>query len=90
VLVIHIHTRICECLREAEFSENSVELEIPHTGGLLKPIDRFLKATHLSLLSSNYKTLWLLHVYLLLELAIEERRLHIHLMDVPVLQRSQC
>jgi hypothetical protein len=61
-----------------------MELQIPFAGVLFETIYHFFKVTHKRLQTSGDEILRLLHVNLVIELAIEEHRLDIHLMDVPV------
>ena len=55
----------------------------------MQPIQSFVEFVYLMLLSIHQKTWWLLHKYLLLEVAIQERRLDVHVVDFPAFRCNQ-
>ena len=57
---------------------------VPFPWCLLQAIKAFLKPTHQLILALLLKTLWLLHVYLLVKVSMEESNFHIHLDKIHV------
>ena len=63
---------------------------IPLPRRLLQPIERFLQQADLVFLSSDFKTLRLLHQNLLFKLTIQECRLDIDLLQLHIMIIHKC
>ena len=70
-------------LLEAHLLERGVELRVLGTRGLPQAIEGLAQAVHLIFFFGDNKTRWLAHVHLLLEVAIQEGKLDIHVVDLP-------
>jgi hypothetical protein len=73
---------------EAETQQLGVELVVPCSWRLAKPVERLVEAQHLVLVLVVNEARGLLDVDLLLELAVQERRLDVHVVDAPAVVRS--
>jgi hypothetical protein len=76
-------------LYEAELAERAIKLLVPGPRCLPQPVQRPPESQHLVFFSGGDEPLRLLHIDLLRELAVEEGRLHIHVMDFLALIRRQ-
>jgi hypothetical protein len=74
----------------AHLLECVVELRVPGAQCLAQAIGCLAQAVHLSLFSGDGLARWLAHVDLLLEVAIEEGGLHVHVVDLSPLLSRQC
>ena len=64
-------------------SDNLIKMHVPTLGCLLQSIDGSLKLAHFGLIC-GYETLRLYHIYLLIQLSIQEGGSDIHLSDLVV------
>ena len=78
-----VQVRIRLTLGESKPGEVAVYPSVPSTRCLLQPVQFSLESAHMRLTAEDLETFRLLYVHLLLNDSIEERSLHIHLMDVP-------
>ena len=58
---------------ETQLAQGLVQLRVPCTGSLTKPVQRLLELQDLAFMSSSSETWRLPDIYFLLELAIQER-----------------
>jgi hypothetical protein len=70
-------------LLEAHVLERGIQLGVPGARSLPQAVEGLAEAVDLSLFSSDDEARRLLHVYLLLEVAVEESGFDIHVVDAP-------
>ena len=67
-----VHAVLRLALREAELEEACVELGVPGPWCLLEAVERLYETEHQMLLPGCSEAGWQLHIYLFLQLAVEE------------------
>jgi len=72
-----VHGCLVRALGEAHHLQGGVQLRVPDAQCLPQAVEGLEQAVHLAF-SGNDEAQWLAHVYLLLEVAIQEGGLHVH------------
>ena len=72
---------------EAEPQQRGVKLLVPSPWSLTESVQHLVELKHLVFVLAVDEPRWLLDVYFLLELPIQERRFDVHVMDAPAVVR---
>ena len=75
------YARLIQILSETKRFDCLVKMNVPTSGCLLKLINGLLQLAYQVILSVGYKTFWLLYIDVL-EIAIQECSLNVHLPDL--------
>jgi hypothetical protein len=81
VLMVAVHKH--------EGMQRHVELGIPSSWCLSKPIHHLLELQHLMIFSNN-KAQWLPSIHVLLQLSVEKGEIHVHMVDTPPFVCCHC
>src|SRR4051812_43228140 len=74
-----VNTRLSTSLNKSKLFDHLIKAEIPTLGCLLQSIDGSLKLAYLVSILRINKTLWLYHIQIFFNVAIEEHSFDIHL-----------
>ena len=75
---------------EAECAQTVIQLGVPRSGSLLQTVQGLVQAQDKMLLAGDDKFRWLLLIDFFLELAVQERRFDVHVMNGPARVRREC